>query len=157
MLWPTALQTTQCQFTQWRRRASSTWFPHWMQSTILALIIRTAKNNYYNNRSALNRKQLNYARVMFEYIRAVLPPVSETKMEWFLTTTKAHKAVHHAQWQQQRTCLRNYCAVFHPPGFVRGVCLYTWYPRIAELKDYSAISAAISAGGLLTTCLRSVK
>ena len=57
-------------------------------STILALIIRTAKNNYYYDCSALNRKQLNYTRVMFEYIRAVLPPVSETKMEQILTMTK---------------------------------------------------------------------
>ena len=50
---------------------------------ILALIIRTAKNNYYSDHSALNRKQLNYTRVVFKYIRAVLSPTS--------------KAVHHAQ------------------------------------------------------------
>ena len=59
-----------------------------MALIIVALIIQTAENNYYYDCSALNRKQLNYAGVVFEYIRAVLPPVSEMKMERFLTMTK---------------------------------------------------------------------
>ena len=52
--------------------------------TVVALIIGTAKNDYY---LALNRKRLNYARV-------VLPPVIERTREPFLTaTTKAEAAI----------------------------------------------------------------
>ena len=38
--------------------------------TVLALIIRTVKNNYYLDRSGLNRKKIN-PRGVFECIRAV--------------------------------------------------------------------------------------
>ena len=54
---------------------------HVLVVTIVTLIIGMAKNDYYYNLSALNRKQLKYARVVFEYIRAILPPVSERTME----------------------------------------------------------------------------
>ena len=77
-----------------------------------------AKNIYHNNRLVLNRKQLDYAHVVFEYIRAVLPRVTEMKKEQFLMT---------------------------------------WYPQIAEMKEYPAVSTAMSAGSLLTNYLRSVK
>ena len=39
--------------------------------TVLALIIRTVKNNYYHDRSGLNRKKIKYPRGVFECIRAV--------------------------------------------------------------------------------------
>ena len=38
--------------------------------TVLALIIRTVKKNYYHDRLALNRKQVNYPCGVFDCIRA---------------------------------------------------------------------------------------
>ena len=38
--------------------------------TVLSLIIRTVKNNYYCDRLALNRKQINYPCGVFDCIRA---------------------------------------------------------------------------------------
>ena len=40
----------------------------WISVTVIALIIRTAKNKYYYDCSALHGKQLNYTRVALEYI-----------------------------------------------------------------------------------------
>ena len=48
--------------------AVSPYFNYISCVTVLALIIWTAKNNNYYDCSALNRKQLNYARVAFEYL-----------------------------------------------------------------------------------------
>ena len=112
--------------------SSCTHLPVQKYRTVLALIIQTAKNNYYNC-SALNRKQLNYARVAFGYIRAVLPPVYETKMERFLTTMKkaqtsiltfAMEVPRHVtspSSRQQQTCLWHHRAPFHQPGVVCGI------------------------------------
>ena len=42
----------------------------YMCTTLVTLIIRTVKNNYFYDRSALKRKQINYPPVVFECIRA---------------------------------------------------------------------------------------
>ena len=122
----------------------------WPRDTVLTLIIGTVKNNYYHNRLALNRMQINYPRGVFNCIRAdshgrcpavVLASESSSFPSLCWTTAKVNLS---SMFSSSLSPLK------HFPTCGTHTFWYIWNPQTAEENANSSFSSTMA-----TSCLRS--